>query len=364
MAANPQLDPDSQLLEQTTRHSVMLERLKAGEVKKFERYLRQIDTVVRDQLTRKELTTYSRQRLEEFLARVDGKLLDIYMAYSDVVQADLVDIALYESTFEANSLGNALSIDAVVPSNAVIRAAVFAYPLQVTGLDGGKLLRPFISGWTRSESMRVTNAIRLGFGQGQTNAEIVKAIRGTAEQNFNDGILAVSNRNARSVVQTAIQHVATTARMETLKANQDVVLGYRWVSTLDKKTSAQCKSLDGRVFRLGKGPLPPAHINCRSTTVPSTKLSDTFAKGATRASIGDSGGEQVNAGLGYYDWLATQSASFQDAALGPVRGKLFRDGGLTPDKFAALQLSTNFKPLTLEQMKALEPQMFERAGVN
>lgn len=31
----------SQLLEQTTRHSVMLERLRAGEVKKFEKYLRQ-----------------------------------------------------------------------------------------------------------------------------------------------------------------------------------------------------------------------------------------------------------------------------------------------------------------------------------
>jgi SPP1 gp7 family putative phage head morphogenesis protein len=364
MAATPTLNPDSQLLEQTTRHSVMLERLKAGEVKKFEKYLRQIDTVVRDQLTRKELTTYSRQRLEEFLARVDGKLLDIYKAYSDVVQADLVDIALYESTFEANSLGHALSIDAVVPANAVIRAAVFAYPLQVTGLDGGKLLKPFISGWTRSETKRVTNAIRLGFGQGQTNAEIVKAIRGTAEQNFNDGVLAVSNRNARSVVQTAIQHVATTARMETLKANQDVVLGYRWVSTLDKKTSAQCKSLDGRVFEIGKGPLPPAHINCRSTTVPSTRLSAAFSKGATRASVGDSGGGQVDAGLGYYDWLATQSASFQDAALGPVRGKLFRNGGLSPEKFAKLQLNKSFKPLTLAQLKEMEPEMFARAGVN
>lgn len=76
----------------------MLERLKAGEVKKFEKYLRQIDKLVREQLTRKELTTYSRDRLEQFLARVDGKLLEIYKAYGDLVQADLVDIALYESS--------------------------------------------------------------------------------------------------------------------------------------------------------------------------------------------------------------------------------------------------------------------------
>jgi SPP1 gp7 family putative phage head morphogenesis protein len=357
-------EQDAQLLEQTTRHSVMIERLKAGEVKKFEKYLRQIDTLVRDQLTRKELTTYNRQRLEEFLTRVDGKLLDIYKAYADVVQADLVDIALYESTFEASSLNHAFSIDAVVPSNAVIRAAVFSYPLQVTGLDGGKLLKPFLSGWTRAETMRVTNTIRLGFGQGQTNAQIIQAVRGTAAQNFTDGVLAISNRNAASVVQTAIQHVATTARMETLRANTDVVPGYRIVATLDRKTSAQCKSLDGREYEVGKGPVPPFHINCRTTIIPITKLSATFSSGATRASVGDAGGRQVDAGLSYYDWLATQSASFQDAALGPVRGKLFRDGGLTPGKFAALQLSTNFKPLTLEQMKTLEPQMFERAGVN
>lgn len=341
----------------------MLERLKAGEVKKFEKYLRQIDKLVREQLTRKELTTYSRDRLEQFLARVDGKLLDIYKAYGELVQADLVDIALYESRFEAKSLSNALSIDAVVPTNTVIRAAVFSYPLQVKGIDGGKLLKSFISGWTRTETMRVTNTIRLGFGQGQTNAQIIQAIRGTASQNFTDGVLAVSNRNAAAVVQTAIQHVATTARMETAKANSDVVLGVRIIATLDRKTSMQCKSMDQMVFPVDKGPRPPFHVNCRTTFTMVTKFSELFAKGATRASVGDSGGGQVDASLNYYEWLATQPASFQDHALGPVRGKLFRDGGLTPEKFAKLQLDKSFKPLTLAQLKDAEPDMFTRAGV-
>ncbi|MFP3663054.1 hypothetical protein SB768_31970, partial [Burkholderia sp. SIMBA_043] len=57
----------------------------------------------------------------------------------------------------------------------------------------------------------------------------------------------------------------------------------------------------------------------------------------------------------------TQPAAFQDATLGPVRGKLFRDGGLTAERFAALQLDKNFKPLTLDQLKELEPLAFERA---
>lgn len=363
MATKPEQTADDKLLEQVTRHSVLLERLKAGEVKKFETVLRKVDTHVRDQLTRKELTTYSRSRLEEFLARVGGKLLDIYKTFNDRMQADLVDIALYEAAFEGRSLAKALLIDALIPSDSLIRAAINTQPLQVSGIDGGTLLKPFLKGWTRTEAARVTNAIRLGVVQGQTNAEITQAIRGTAAQNFTDGVLAVSNRNARSVIQTAVQHVATTARMETLKANTDVIPGYRWVSTLDRKTSALCKSLDGRVFEVGKGPLPPAHVNCRSTTVPVTRLSGLFADGATRASVGAAGGAQVSAGLSYYQWLQTQPAAFQDAALGPVRAKLFRNGGLTAERFAALQLDKNFKPLTLDQLKELEPLAFERAGI-
>lgn len=361
MATKPEQAADGKLLEQVSRHSVLLERLKAGEVKKFETFLRRADAHVRDQLTRKELTTYSRTRLEEFLGRVGGKLLEIYRAFSDRMQSDLVDIAQYEAAFEARSLAQALLIDAVMPTDALIRAAINAQPLQVAGADGGKLLKTFLNGWTRTEADRITNAIRMGVVQGQTNAEITQAVRGTAAQNFTDGVLAVTNRSARAVFQTAVQHVATTARMETLRANAETVPGYRIVATLDRKTSTQCKSLDGREFEMGKGPMPPFHIHCRTTITPITRLSALFGQGATRAAA--DGGGQVSASLSYYQWLKTQPAAFQDAALGPVRGKLFRDGGLTAERFAALQLDKNFKPLTLDQLKELEPLAFERAGL-
>lgn len=362
--SSAKINSDGVLLEQTERHSVLLERLKAGEVKKFETVLRKVDTQVRDQLTRKELTTYSRSRLEEFLGRVGGKLLEIYKAFGDRMQSDLVDIALYEAAFEGRSLAKALLIDAIMPTDALIRSAINTQPLQVSGIDGGKLLKSFLSGWTRVESDRVTNAIRMGVVQGQTNAEITQAIRGTAAQNFTDGVLAVTNKSARAVVQTAVQHVATTARMETLKANAEVVPGYRIVATLDRKTSAQCRSLDGREYEMGKGPVPPFHIHCRTTITPITRLSALFGQGATRAAVGADGGGQVSASLSYYQWLKTQPAAFQDAALGPVRGKLFRDGGLTAERFAALQLDKNFKPLTLDQLKELEPLAFDRAGIS
>lgn len=151
--------------------------------------------------------------------------------------------------------------------------------------------------------------------------------------------------------------------METLKENSDVVQAVEWVSTLDSKTTAQCRTLDGRRVKLTEGPRPPIHINCRSTVVAVTRFGALFSKDGTRASVGDSGPQQVRADLSYYDWLTQQPAAFQDKTIGPVRAKFLRDGGLSVDRFSELQLGRNFAPLTLEQVKALEPFAFERAGM-
>ena len=74
-----------------------------------------------------------------------------------------------------------------------------------------------------------------------------------------------------------------------------------------------------------------------------------------------SGAQQVRGDLAYYDWLKQQPAAFQDKAIGPVRAKLLREGGLSIERFSELQLDRNFTPLSLSQMKHLEPLAFERA---
>ncbi|RYE69683.1 MAG: phage head morphogenesis protein, partial [Oxalobacteraceae bacterium] len=94
-----------------------------------------------------------------------------------------------------------------------------------------------------------------------------------------------------------------------------------------------------------------------------TRFSALLSKGGTRASVGDGGAQQVRADLSYYEWLVLQPAAFQDKAIGPVRAKLLRDGGLSVQRFSDLQLGRNFAPLTLQQMKALEPIAFERANI-
>lgn len=356
------------ILDATIRHAVFLEQLKSGEVEKFGPFLKEIDRSIRNRLARADLTEYTARRLEVLLQEVDSLLLGIFDRYSERLNLDLVDIANYEAQFEATSLTRAapvgVSFDAAVPGAAAIRTAILSNPLSVRGVDGGKLLKSFIDGFTATERQRLTGAIRQGFFEGQTNFQIIKNIRGTKALNYNDGILATTNRNAGAIVRTAVQHVATQARMETLKENPDVVQAVEWVSTLDSKTTPQCRTLDKHRFKLTEGPRPPIHINCRSTVVAVTKFSALFAKDATRASVGEDGPQQVRADLSYYEWLKQQPAAFQDKAIGPKRAQLFREGGLSVERFAELQLDRNFSPLTLAQMKALEPLAFERAGIN
>jgi SPP1 gp7 family putative phage head morphogenesis protein len=148
------------------------------------------------------------------------------------------------------------------------------------------------------------------------------------------------------------------------KANEDIIKAIQWLATLDKRTCPSCASLDGKQFPPGSAPRPPLHIGCRCVLIPA--LNDEFAfleAGSTRASKGAEGGQQVSAELNYYDWLKEQPASFQDEAIGPVRGKLLRDGGLSAEKFASLNVDKNYAPLTLQSMKEIDPIAFKKAGI-
>ena len=73
---------------------------------------------------------------------------------------------------------------------------------------------------------------------------------------------------------------------------------------------------------------------------------------------------EVGAQTTYYGWLKRQPAEVQDSIIGPQRGALLRNGGITTERFRELQLDRNFEPATLEKMRELEPAAFERAGLD
>lgn len=350
-------------LDASLRRSVFLQGLSAGEAKKIAPFLKQIDKALRDRLSGDELTAFSRTRLERLLADTEATLTQILGRWQKGLTKELGDIAVSEARFEAQALTRIVrnpDFESVLPGDEQIRAAVMAAPLLVRGAGGGQLMETLLTGFVESERDLIVGNIRRGFYEGQTNAQIIKGIRGTVALKYADGELAKINRHAEALTRTAVNHVATSARTELYRANADLVKGVKWLSVLDNRTSDICQGLSGTEWPIDTGPRPPAHINCRSTVVPILdERFDFLDKGARQAAqFGP-----VDAKETYFSWLQKQSPAFQDKVLGPVRGKLLRDGGLSAERFRQLRLDRNFKPLTLAEMQKLEPLAFERAGI-
>ena len=353
---------ETALVNLATRQQVMLEKLKAGEVRKLGEFLKQAADAIRKQLMGDNLTELNRARAEQQLLALTNELRAIYGDAGTQITQSVRDVADYSAGYEQRALQSAVvaSVDVAAPSGAQVMAAAFARPLA-SG-KAATMLEPFISGWSDNSVARIDSAIRLGFLSGKTNQEIVRQVIGSKANGYRDGIIDVTSRSAETVVRTAIQHVAQVARDEVYKENADIVDQYEWVSTLDSRTSPECQAMDGRMFDVGKGPLPPLHPNCRSSTVPVINnkfIRETLREGATRSSVDG----PVDAKLSYYEWLKTQPEAFQDEAIGPQRAQLLRDGGLSAQRFQELQLNKNFEPITLDEMRKLEPVAFERAGL-
>lgn len=345
----------------TVQYQVYLERLKAGEVRKLDPVLRSLDAAVRRALDGMP-DAPSVTRLTAALRQLRREAEAITAKYLEGNLAELKRLSAYATKFHGETLGLVWPTAApalVTPAAAAVWATTLAAPVQATGA----LLEPFLQSWSARTLHRVEGTIRTGYAQGKTTAQIVQAIRGTKAGGYADGVLGgLSRREGAALVRTAIQQVSNTAQQAVYDANSDIVEGYEWVSTLDSRTTSQCRSLDGRVFPLGKGPVPPLHIACRSTTIPKLQGID-LREGTQRASKGADGGKPVSGELTYYDWLKTQPAWFQEDALGKDRAQLFRKGGLSSEEFARLNLDKNFQPLTLDQMRKKNPAAFARAGL-
>ena len=146
-------------------------------------------------------------------------------------------------------------------------------------LPNGEVISKAFRGIATSQAERFSQVVRNGLLTGETTPDIAKRLIGSlqfGEQAKTVGQLAaaggqltqVADNQILTLIRTSINQVANTASQQVYEANQDITQKYRYIATLDTKTSAICRALDGREFDYGKGPMPPQHFNCRSTTVP------------------------------------------------------------------------------------------------
>jgi SPP1 gp7 family putative phage head morphogenesis protein len=162
----------------------------------------------------------------------------------------------------------------------------------------------------------------------------------------------VANNQIMALLRTSINQVSNAASQQVYEANQDVTKKYRYVATLDTRTSAICRALDGREFEYGKGPMPPQHFNCRSTTV---AVIDYKGLGLEPPPPGKraSADGPVPAGQSYGTWLSKQPKSVQAAVLGPNKVAYFNRlaNKYGPKDAIAKMVRDDGSELTLAQLR-------------
>jgi len=148
----------------------------------------------------------------------------------------------------------------------------------------------------------------------------------------------MATHQVRTLVRTSVNATSNVASQRVYRANPTVTKRYRWLATLDEKTSPICKSLDQQVFEYGKGPTPanPPHFNCRSTTVPvvdwdglSSKYGIDLTPPKSRAKRPSATGG-VPLGTSYGKWLHDQRPAGKKFEASAAQAKAFGGGKDTP----------------------------------
>lgn len=368
---------NEQLRDADIGHQVDLHQYANGVVQKMLALLNRVDSDLFAQLSaaleRLPAESFTVERLEQLLASVRALNAQAYATVADELGAELRGLANYEAGYQYSLFRTAipaqvvLQLDIATVAMEQVYAAAMARPFQ------GRLMKEWASTIEAGRMARIRDAVRIGYVENQPISEIVKRVRGTKAKGYSDGIIEIDRRHAEAVVRTAISHTAAFTRDRFLKANNDLIKAVVWTSTLDSRTSEGCRLRDGLKYTpdehkpvghkvpwlAGPGQL---HWNCRSTSVPVTKSWAELGgvdigefNPATRASMDG----QVPAETTYADWLKKQSAGRQDEILGPTRGKLLREGGLTLDRF----YNEKGKHLTLDELRKRDSAAFEAAGL-
>jgi SPP1 gp7 family putative phage head morphogenesis protein len=228
-------------------------------------------------------------------------------------------------------------------------------------LPNGEVITKAFRGVAVDQAERFSQVVRQGLLTGETTPSIAKRLIGnlqfgeeakTVRQLVAAGgqATAVADNQVIALVRTSINQVANTASQQVYEANQDITKKYRYVATLDTRTSAICAALDGREFEYGKGPMPPQHFNCRSTTVPI--IDPDILPPSTTATRASKDG-QVPINQSYGEWLAKQSRSVQAEALGPGKVAYFNKlaDKYGPRNAIAKLVRDDGAEVTLEQLR-------------
>ena len=226
-----------------------------------------------------------------------------------------------------------------IAGGAGVKFSLTAKEGELIELPNGESIRKSFRGITNKSAEKLGREVRDGLLAGDTTQQIRTRLIGQLRFNSKGNVrqIAMAGGNATkaanyqimTIVRTSLNQVSNVAAQQVYKANPDATKKYRYLATLDSRTSSRCRLLDQQVFEYGKGPEPPQHFNCRSRTVAEIdydNLSRVFGRkieAPRRRGFRPSESGLVPAGESYGTWLSKQSPAVKAKALGAKKVRYF-----------------------------------------
>lgn len=341
------MSTNDKIEDAVTRHQVFIMRYSQGRERLADDYVEKLIEAVTERLGA-DIATVSPARLDQIITEVAEEIKSQSEEYEKSVVDEMLEFIGYESEFNVNLLENAaVAVAVTAPALAILQAAMLLRRMPLEP-DRSYTINEALQEYSGRKSRQIVQTIRDGVTLGQTSEEITSNIK---------NLTKLQQRQAATLARTVTNYASVQAREVVMRENPDITNSYRWIATLDGRTSLICASRDQQIFKeSNESPKPPAHFNCRSTIAP---ILEGDSPDQFRAALGDSGAQQVSKSTRYETWLRRQSRAFQTEVLGVTRAKLFREGRISIGRFVDAQGAT----LTLDQLRKLEPMVFEDLGI-
>lgn len=337
------MNASDRLADLYVARQLILQRLVGGEQRAFNKLLDGISKELEKMIVSgKPLTSYKTRRLNKAISELTSIVA--------LKPPDITPLAGLEAKFVGDTFAQ-FGLTAALPSATTLER------IAKTSLIEGATIGTWFGTLQETTRFELSRAVKLGVSLGETNQQIWSRIKSSSERGTE--VLAKTRRNGMAIVRTSVQTISNEVRQATFQENADLVDGVQWLATLDGRTSEICIARSGLVWELpdykpkghsiGWNGGPPAHWNCRSTTIPVLKPIEQMGVDPADVprSMRSSMDGQVASDLTFDDFLKSKPASFADEMLGKGRAELWRDGKITLSQL----LDQRGNPLTLTQLK-------------
>ena len=197
-----------------------------------------------------ELTEWQEYRINESINSIENSLTNLAQTEEELLTNGLTNTFKNSYEFEKVSLGANFSM----PNDILIKQLI---KTNWSGLEFSERI------WNRRDKLvaELKEVLKGGLIRGDSLQDMSRLLADKLNKSYN---------NALVLVHTETCWVQSEA---TLKSYEEAGLEkYEFMAFLDERTTKECKSLDGKVFKLEEAVagvnLPPLHCRCRSCIIP------------------------------------------------------------------------------------------------